>query len=144
MRLRSALGSAIASIALATSALAAGDKVPKLDVAQSCREAQAIAGEDKDLTYKGCMHDERNAEAQLAQRWSKFKAVDRQNCLAQGVAPLPSYVEILTCLEMYDDANTLYRAGASVGVGVPPVEAPTTPVPLGGGVGSGGGVSNAR
>jgi hypothetical protein len=85
------------------------DKVPKFDVAQSCREAQAIAGEDKNLTYKGCMQDEQEAQKQLAQKWSKFKSVDRRNCIAQGAAPLPSYVEILTCLEMYDQASTLYR-----------------------------------
>jgi hypothetical protein len=124
MRARSVVATAIASFVLPASLAAASDKVPKLDVAQSCREAQAIAGEDKNLTYQGCMHDETNAEAQLAKKWSKFKAVDRQNCLAQGVAPLPSYVEILTCLEMYDDASMLYRAGA--GTAIPPVEAPAT------------------
>jgi hypothetical protein len=127
MKVRSVLVAAVASLGYSAFALAAGDKVPKLDVAESCREAQAIAGEDKNLTYKGCMHDEKNAQAQLVQRWTKFKAVDRQNCLAQGVAPLPSYVEILTCLEMYDEASVLYRAG--VGGTVPPVEAPMPPAP---------------
>jgi hypothetical protein len=126
------MGAAMASLALAATAAAAGDKVPKLDVAESCREAQAIAGEDKNLTYKGCMHDERNAEAQLAQRWTRFKPVDRQNCLAQGIAPLPSYVEILTCLEMYDEASLLYRAGS--GGAVPPVEVPVPPAPSLGGM----------
>lgn len=127
MKMRSVLVSAVATIGFSASAPAAGDKVPKLDVAQSCREAQAIAGEDKNLTYKGCMHDERNAEAQLAQRWSKFKPVDRQNCLAQGMAPLPSYVEILTCLEMYDEASVLYRAGDAGGVR--PIETPLPSAP---------------
>lgn len=98
-----------ASIAFVLPAFAATNSVPKLDVAQSCREAQAIAGEDNGLTYKGCMQDETDAQKQLAQKWSKFKAEDRRNCLGQGVAPLPSYVEILTCLEMYDQASTLYR-----------------------------------
>jgi hypothetical protein len=117
----------LACAGLAGPLLAAGDKPPKLNVAESCREAQEIAGEDKNLTYKGCMHDERNAEAQLVQRWAKFKPVDRQNCLAQGMAPLPSYVEILTCLEMYDDASTLYRAGN--GGSVAPIEMPTSYAP---------------
>ncbi len=121
------LVAAVVSVGLSVAAFAAGDKVPKLDVAQSCREAQAIAGEDNNLTYKGCMHDERNAEAQLARSWTKFKAVDRQNCLGQAIAPLPSYVEILTCLEMYDEASTLYRAGSG-GAG-PPIEAPAAPAP---------------
>lgn len=136
MRFRSAFWSAMAttalSAALSAPASAAGAKLPKLDVAQSCREAQSIAGEDKNLTYKGCMHDEKNAEAQLQQKWTKFKAVDRQNCLAQGMAPLPSYVEILTCLEMYDDASALYRAGNEPAI--PPVEATTPYAPPTGGM----------
>jgi len=136
MRLRFALWPGLAatllSVAVSAPASALGEKLPKLDVARSCREAQSVAGgEDKDLTYKGCMHDERNAEAQLQRRWSKFKAVDRRNCLTQGIAPLPSYVEILTCLEMYDDASTLFRAGGG-GSAIPQVEAPSPTAPSSG------------
>jgi hypothetical protein len=83
--------------------------VPKLDVAQSCREAQAIGGDDKNLAYKGCMQDEKDALDQLAQKWSHFKAEDRRNCIEQGASPMPSYVEILTCLEMFDGASTFNR-----------------------------------
>jgi hypothetical protein len=107
--------SSLAGLAVISPAFAASDrvsrldKVPKLNVAESCREAQAIAGEDKNLTYKGCMQDETEARQQLAKKWSSFKLEDRRNCVEGGAAPLPSYVEILTCLEMYDQASTLYR-----------------------------------
>jgi hypothetical protein len=80
--------------------------VPKLDVSQSCRQAQAIGGDDKNLAYKGCMQDEKDAQDTLAQKWSRFKAEDRRNCIEQGASPMPSYVEILTCLEMFDGSAT--------------------------------------
>lgn len=120
----------IAGFTLIFPAWAATDKVPKLDVAQSCREAQAIAGEDQNLTYKGCMQDEEEAQKQLALKWSKFKLTDRRNCIAQGAAPLPSYVEILTCLEMYDQASTLYRPPErSTATPVEPAAPPSPPAP---------------
>lgn len=86
--------------------------VPKLDVSQSCREAQTIGGDDKNLAYKGCMQDEKDAQDQLTQRWSRFKPEDRRNCVEQGASPMPSYVEILTCIEMYDGGST-FNAPAS-------------------------------
>ncbi len=101
-----ALSAAIVSIALIgqieTASARSDSGVPKLDVARSCRQAQSIGGDDKNLAYKGCMQDEKDAQDKLAEKWSHFKAEDRRNCLEQGASPMPSYVEILTCLEMYD------------------------------------------
>jgi hypothetical protein len=85
------------------------DAAPVFDVAPSCQEARAFAGDDKNLAYKGCMKDESDARAELARKWSHFKAADRGDCVAQGAAPMPSYVEILTCLEMSDEASALYN-----------------------------------
>lgn len=95
---------------------AAADAVPKLDVEHSCREAQAFGfggGENDKLAYKGCMQDENDALAQLKKNWSRYKPENRANCIAQGISPMPSYVEILTCIEMYDDASQLNRPGSS-------------------------------
>lgn len=114
----------LGAIVLAYPALAETEKVPKLDVAQSCREAQAIAGEDNNLTYKGCMQDETEARRQLEKKWAKFKADDRKNCLAQAL-PLPSYVEVLTCVEMYDQASALYHPADRFGP-MPPAPGPVT------------------
>lgn len=109
-----------------------GGGMPKFDVAQSCREAQAIGGDDKNLAYKGCMQDEKDAQDQLAQKWSHFKPEDRRNCIEQGAAPLPSYVEILTCLEMYDGASTFNRPPQPIAppaASPPPASAPAAPDP---------------
>ena len=80
--------------------------VPSLDVKSSCRDAQRFStGNDKnDAAYKGCMQDEINAKNDLAKRWSTFNGKDRQTCVEQSRNPSPSYVEVLTCLEMGSDA----------------------------------------
>ncbi|VFU07421.1 conserved exported hypothetical protein [Methylocella tundrae] len=108
--------------------------VPKLDVEKSCREAQAFGfggGQDDKLAYKGCMQDENDALAQLKKNWSRYKPENRANCVAQGISPMPSYVEILTCIEMYDDASQLNRPGSSVRPfnGKVPADAPPAMTP---------------
>jgi hypothetical protein len=85
------------------------DAVPVFNVARSCEEARAFVGNDQNLAYKGCMKDENDAHAELARKWAHFKPGDRKDCVAQGAAPAPSYVEILTCLEMSEEAAALYK-----------------------------------
>jgi hypothetical protein len=99
----------IALLALPDPASAKPDEVPRFDVARSCQEARAYTGDDKDLAYRGCMKDENDARAELARKWAHFKPGDRSDCVAQGAAPVPSYVELLTCLEMSDEAEALYK-----------------------------------
>lgn len=99
----------IALLILPGLASAKPDGVPRFDVARSCEEARAYAGNDKNLAYRGCMKDESDARAELARKWAHFKPGDREDCVAQGAAPAPSYVEILTCLEMSDEAEALYK-----------------------------------
>ncbi len=74
------------------------------------------------------MQDENDALKQLQQNWSRYKPENRSTCLAQGMSPMPSYVEILTCIEMYDSAGTLNKGSAAgqMNQGVPlGVAAPT-------------------
>jgi hypothetical protein len=99
----------IAPLALPDLASAKPDGVPRFDVARSCKEAQAYTGDNKNLTYRSCMTDENEARAELTRKWVQFKPGDRKDCIAQGAAPVPSYVELLTCLEMSEQAEALYR-----------------------------------
>jgi hypothetical protein len=99
----------IALLVLPDPASAKPDAVPVFDVARSCEEARAFIGNDQNLAYKGCMKDENDAHAELARKWAHFKPSDRKDCVAQGKAPSPSYVEILTCLEMSEEAADLYK-----------------------------------
>src|SRR6202035_3934465 len=98
----------IALLALPDLASAKTDGPPSFDVARSCKEAQVYAN-DKNLAYRSCMKDENEARAELARKWAHFKPGDRKDCVAQGAAPVPSYVEVLTCLEMSDEAESLYK-----------------------------------
>lgn len=111
------------------------DEVPKFDVQKSCRAAEALGDDAEKLAYKGCMQDEKDALQQLTQNWSHFKSENRRNCVAQGASPMPSYVEILTCLEMYEGFNRLQPGSSATTLppspSVGPVAAPPgeTPVP---------------
>ena len=104
-----------------------GGGVPNLDVKSSCRDAQRFStGNDKtDSAYKGCMQDETAAKNDLAKRWSSFNGKDRQTCVEQSRNPSPSYVEVLTCLEMGSDA--MRNAPRVDGKPVPQIGGPAAP-----------------
>ncbi|MGQ0445799.1 MAG: hypothetical protein ACT4O2_11925 [Beijerinckiaceae bacterium] len=99
----------IALLVLPDLAAAKPDGVPRFDVARTCGAAQALTGTDRNLAYRGCMKDENEARAELARKWAHFRPGDRKDCVAQGAAPVPSYVEILTCLEMSEEAEARYK-----------------------------------
>lgn len=103
-----------------------GGGVPELDVKGSCSDAQKFStGDDKNNAYKGCMQDETAAKGELQKRWSSFKPKDRSNCVEQARAPSPSYVEVLTCLEM--DTDAMSHAPKVDGKPVPQIGGPVAP-----------------
>jgi hypothetical protein len=125
----------IALLPLPVLAAAKLDAVPVFDVAPSCLEARAYVGDNKNLAYQGCMKDESDARAELVRKWAHFKVGDRRDCVAQGANPMPSYVEILTCLEMSEEANALYNpdgtARANPDRSIRGLTGPTLPAPSG-------------
>ncbi|MCI0599632.1 MAG: hypothetical protein L0Y50_00765 [Beijerinckiaceae bacterium] len=121
--------------------------VPSFDIANTCREARGFATIDREVAYQGCMKDENDAREQLVKKWSSFKPSDRGDCVMQGAAPMPSYVELLTCLEMSAEAGALYKPDGSrrdklkgpadqgspgAGQATPPSDAPPPLPPLSG------------
>lgn len=103
-----------------------GGGVPYLDVKTSCSDAQKFSSgtSDKDTAYKGCMQDEMNAKGELSKRWSSFKSKDKQDCVEQSRNPSPSYVEVLTCLEM--DSGAMQNSSAG-GKSAPQIGGPVAP-----------------
>ena len=103
-----------------------GNGVPYLDVKTSCSDAQKFSSGsgDKDTAFKGCMQDEMSAKSELAKRWSSFKGKDKQDCVEQSRNPSPSYVEVLTCLEM-DSGSMQYGSGGKGGL--PQIGGPVAP-----------------
>ena len=90
---------------LGSQVVLAADPVPKFDIGPSCRAAGAAAGMAGRDTA-ACERDEINARTTLEKEWSQFTPSDQARCgrlvtLGGG----PSYVELLTCLEMAKGAK---------------------------------------
>ena len=100
-----------AAIALAALPLTSpvSDNVPVFDVVVSCRAA-ASAGLSVSQGYQSCMNDEHSAREELVRDWARFAALDRSRCTAESSGDgLPSYVELLVCLQMSRDAARMRR-----------------------------------
>jgi hypothetical protein len=109
-------------------------QVPKLNIEKTCRAAQPLLGNDpaantgsaNDLgnaaqanPYKTCMQSEQAAQKSASDLWPKVKAADRTNCVGLSRMVYPSYVELLSCLQMYNPAAS----------GIPANPTPTNPLP---------------
>jgi len=83
--------------------LVAADRVPNFNSEPICRE---IAGRAYAPHYKEtCLRKEREAEEQLRQKWATFRASDRSYCTKlASLGGVPSYVELLTCLDVAQSA----------------------------------------
>jgi hypothetical protein len=85
----------------------AADPVPQFDVRPSCRSA-AVAAVTGTRDSHACEQDESDARGTLEKQWSQFSAGERGRCVAlSGLGGSPSYVELLTCLEMAAAAKKL-------------------------------------
>jgi hypothetical protein len=81
------------------------DGVPKFDIARECR----AEGGTKAILER-CATDEAQARDQLQPQWLQFNFHDKTGCLAETNADgTPSYVELLTCLEMARDVKKLSK-----------------------------------
>ena len=93
-------------ILTATQIVLAADSVPKFDLERTCRGA--IAADLPGRDSASCQQDEQAAHSQLEKVWSQYNAAQRSECdtlVTTGGAP--SYVELLTCLEMAKQAKEL-------------------------------------
>jgi hypothetical protein len=93
------------------------DGVPSFDVNPTCSGAAATAGaggRGSDV----CVRTELAARDQLAKDWAQFPAADRTRCVQlTSMTRMPSYVQVLTCLEMARDARQLDGRRNTVGSG---------------------------
>lgn len=109
-------------ISAVASGIAVAGAPPELDVRASCSAADRVSiaapGTDKlhnDL--HACLDDERIARESLIEVWESFPAAFRTLCVSMNITGgPPSYVELLTCLEVIRDASA---AGVGVGVQAP-------------------------
>src|ERR1700730_11708189 len=87
------------------------DGVPKYDIARGCRldNTQAFdLNTGQNETVKKCVADEQGAMAVLTTQWSQFRETDRRQCIEEAdIGGPPSYVDLLTCLQLAKDARQL-------------------------------------
>jgi hypothetical protein len=58
--------------------------------------------------FKSCIKSEMAIRGKLVKQWSTFKASDKANCIGESNAGgLPSYTDLLTCLQMARDASKM-------------------------------------
>lgn len=95
--------------------IAVSDNVPKLNVEPSCRGAAQVAVPKADgqmpsaaEVRETCLGKERDAREQLTRQWKNFTAEHRASCIrSTSAGGTPSYVELLTCLEIAEEARKL-------------------------------------
>ena len=79
-------------------------RIPKLDYRVSCRTALAVGqlmSGSNGRTDNACDNDEKAAHVTLKKEWSQFSAAQKSMCFGlEQAGGSPSYVELLTCLEL--------------------------------------------
>ncbi|EJW11145.1 hypothetical protein A33M_3406 [Rhodovulum sp. PH10] len=80
----------------------AAEEVPSFDVRPSCR-----GGSDTKAALDACLRQEDAAHDKLRSVWADYPAKARSGCVGQMDRELQSYVELLTCLQMSKDLDTL-------------------------------------
>ncbi len=103
-----AIGLVLSGLALATPStakpsLVRGAGFPAFSLAKSCALERRPGPDASAASYRGCLSDERAARRTLRRRWSAFPAADRRNCRqVSETGGTPSYVALLTCLQLTD------------------------------------------
>lgn len=87
--------------------VAVADKVPEFDIHPTCRVGAGSAVVVRP-NVDACLGTEAKARDQLLQEWDTFAAADKTRCsrMIDAGGP-PSYVELLTCMEMARDARKI-------------------------------------
>ena len=87
-----------------------GGGPPTLQVGPSCEAAArgaVVLGRNK----QACLADETTAQDTLKQNWSKYAASDKNECVGMvKTGGPPSYVELLSCVEILRDARNIRNA----------------------------------
>ena len=83
------------------------DAIPKFDVEQTCRRASEVSV-SLGRSAGDCKRDEEDAHGKLQQDWAQYSPAQRTGCVRfSSLGSSPSYVELLTCLEMAEQARQI-------------------------------------
>jgi hypothetical protein len=99
----------VTCLMLATNSASASSP-PKLDVVSTCHRAVPLLGDGDNSPYQSCMRDETDARSELTKSWGTFKPSAQRICtLETRIGGAPSYVELLTCLQLDQQAQEASR-----------------------------------
>jgi hypothetical protein len=87
--------------------IAVADRVPNIDAKKTCRNSATVTGTLTQGDIDTCIADEQGAHDQLVKEWTQFSGSVKGQCVQASTAYLPSYIEMLTCLEMAKQARSL-------------------------------------
>jgi hypothetical protein len=87
--------------------IAVADPVPNINLKETCRNAATVSGTLTQNDIDICMEDEQGAHDQIVKGWAQFSGTARAQCVHASTDYLPSYIEVLTCLEMARDVKRL-------------------------------------
>ena len=62
------------------------------------------------------MDDELTAQEMLAKNWSQYTRPHKTQCVGMTAQGGPSYVELISCLDIMRDADTIRKAGPFFGL----------------------------
>lgn len=119
--MRGSFASAVAMVTVMPSiVLARSAEIPTLDLRPVCsgiakQSTHQNAGKKGQAeAFRRCMESEKGVREQLKNVWLAFSPADKEHCIALAKSGgLPSYTELITCLEMVRDVRTLRSAQAS-------------------------------
>lgn len=82
------------------------DELPNFNVEASCK---AVEGFGLAITHslESCVSDENAAQMELRQKWTSYPPAERSRCVAETMVGDPSYVDVLTCLQMAQDTDVM-------------------------------------
>ncbi len=83
---------------------ARADAVPSLDIEKTCKSAGRVdigSSATEEESRNGCLRSEREARKEAERRWKDYTPAAKKQCQSQFQAGgYPSYVEMVTCLEL--------------------------------------------
>jgi hypothetical protein len=91
-------------------AITIADASPTYNVEPSCHCGMDVIADPRvsqEGRFTQCLRDEASAQTTLKAQWTQYPAGDRVYCADTARLGTPSYVELLTCLEMEEDGRSL-------------------------------------
>ncbi|WP_159007988.1 hypothetical protein [Bradyrhizobium sp. S69] len=84
-------------------------QIPNFNLEKACK----VLSEKTDQGYHDCLNDEKSARQQLATIWSSYSSSIRAQCTRDTVTlGMNSALDLLTCLQMKDDAGSHSKRAA--------------------------------